>query len=131
MAIFSKMLSVLVTAAVVAAQHDTGAHLNKPSLHDNLDYLKPGLIASLPETKYKIDQWGAGWIPQGCKNIAEGKVESSVTYNPADFNIFNVHYSDVCVSGWYCDSFTNFDTVWRCLGLLPPQELSHHHRLHG
>jgi hypothetical protein len=97
MAIFSKILSVLVTAAVVAAQHDTGAHLTKPTLHSNLDYLKSGLIASLPETQFKIDQWGAGWIPQGCKNIAEGKVESSVTYNPADFNIFNVHYSDVCV----------------------------------
>jgi hypothetical protein len=95
MGFLNTFTSTLAAAAFVSAQHDSGAKLDKPTLHDNLDYLKPGLIEYLPETNFKYDLQAAGTIPDGCNKIATGQVIDTVKYNPADFDIFNVHYDDV------------------------------------
>lgn len=91
------VVSALVATSFVAAQHDTSTPLDKPILVDNLDYLRDGLIANLPTTDYTSDMWEAGMIPTDCKHVAEGGVFDSVVYSPADFEIYNVTYSDVSV----------------------------------
>lgn len=85
--------SPILLAAVLAAAGPllaTGQTLDKPALTSNLDYLEQGSLDHLTPTQSTWDQWGAGWIPQDCKDIAnnEGK-------NPDDFEIYNVHYTDV------------------------------------
>lgn len=95
MGLLSTFTSTLAAAAFVSAQHDSGAKLDKPTLHDNLDYLKQGLIDNLPETKFNYELQAAGTIPEGCNKVATGQVINTVNYNPADFDIFNVHYDDV------------------------------------
>jgi hypothetical protein len=94
MVFFSTIASALVAATVVSAW-DSGAKLDKPALRSNLDYLNQGLVDHLPETSFTKDQWGAGWIPEECKHIVTGNLFDNVNFNPADFNIWNIHYSDV------------------------------------
>ncbi|EEA25516.1 hypothetical protein TMatcc_006255 [Talaromyces marneffei ATCC 18224] len=89
--------SPILLAAVLAAAGPllaTGQTLDKPALTSNLDYLEQGSLDHLTPTQSTWDQWGAGWIPQDCKDIAnnEGK-------NPDDFEIYNVHYTD-CGDAW-------------------------------
>lgn len=95
MGLLRTFASTLAAASLVSAQHDTGAKLDKPTLHDNLDYLKQGLIDNLPETNFRADLQAAGTIPDHCNKIATGQIVNSVNYNPADFDVFNVHYDDV------------------------------------
>ena len=95
MGFLNTFASTLAAAAFVSAQRDSGAKLDKPTLHDNLDYLKQGMIDHLPETNFKHELQAAGTIPEGCHKIATGQVINTVTYNPADFDIFNVQYDDV------------------------------------
>jgi hypothetical protein len=97
MFILSSIASALVAATVVSAW-DSGAKLDKPALRSNLDYLNQGLVDHLPETSFTKDQWGAGWIPEECKHIVTGNLFDNVNFNPADFNIWNIHYSDVSIS---------------------------------
>ncbi|KUL82758.1 hypothetical protein ZTR_10898 [Talaromyces verruculosus] len=89
--------SSILLGAVLAATGQLLASsqaLDKPALTSNLDYLEQGSLDNLAPTQSTRDQWGAGWIPQDCKDIAnnEGK-------NPDDFEIYNVHYTD-CGDAW-------------------------------
>lgn len=95
MGFLNTFASTLAAAAFVSAQHDTGAKLDKPTLHDNLDYLKQGIIDHLPETHFTHELQAPGTIPSGCNDIATGKVINTVNYHPVDFDIFTVHYNDV------------------------------------
>lgn len=65
------------------------ANLSKPPLQDNLSYLESGLFKNLKPTHSTHDQWGAGWIPQDCKTIADSR-----GFNPSDIEVFNIHYDD-------------------------------------
>jgi len=102
--------SALAAAALVSADHDTGAKLDKPTLHDNLDYLKQGIIDNLPETHFTYEKQAAGTIPDDCNKVATGQIESSVNYSPADFDIFNVKYDDVSSLGRN-DQYWNTDMM--------------------
>ena len=97
MVFFFAIMSTFVAATIVSAQRDPGAKLDKPPLQPNIDYLKQGLIDNLPETDHTYKQWAAGWIPEGCKNVAEGKVANGVVYSPGDFLVYDVTYSDVSI----------------------------------
>ncbi|KAH8692279.1 putative conidiation-specific protein [Talaromyces proteolyticus] len=91
--------------------------LDKPALTPDLDYLEQGAIDNLAPTQSTNDQWGSGWIPSDCKDIAnnEGK-------NPDDFEIYNVHYDD-CDDAWvFCrhkDTPTDLITTIDIFGRLP------------
>jgi hypothetical protein len=85
--------SSILLGAVLAATGPLLASsqaLDKPALTPNLGYLEQGSLDNLAPTQSTWDQWGSGWIPQDCKDIAnnEGK-------NPDDFEIYNVQYTDV------------------------------------
>jgi hypothetical protein len=90
----ASLLSILSASTIVLA-HDTGARLTKPALASNLDYLEEGLVKNLPLTPYTVSKWDPGYIPSECKHIASGAIYSSVKYDPADFEIYDVQYSDV------------------------------------
>lgn len=81
--------TVLATALPLLA---TAQRLNKPALTPNLDYLEQGNIDNLHPTHSTWDKWGPGWIPADCKSIAQNEGK-----NPDDFEIYNVHYDDVCI----------------------------------
>jgi hypothetical protein len=84
--------SILLGAVLAAAGPllANGQALDKPALTPNLDYLEQGSLDNLAPTQSTWDQWGAGWIPQDCKDIANNEGKS-----PDDFEIYNVHYTDV------------------------------------
>jgi hypothetical protein len=91
MVAFSKIVPALLAASfTAAADHDTYAKLTKPTLNENIDFLKAGLIKNLPETKYTLKKWDAGWIPSKCKDLAKDTKTS-----PKDFEIYDVTYTDV------------------------------------
>jgi hypothetical protein len=105
---FSLFALSALAATIVSAQNDNTSPLDKPNLVDNLDYLSEGLIGSLSETDYTLDQWDYGLIPQDCKTAVTGGVYSDVSYSPADFEMYNVTYSDVSQSlnrPWLCIIF--------------------------
>ncbi|KAK7193717.1 hypothetical protein DPSP01_000274 [Paraphaeosphaeria sporulosa] len=124
MGFLNTFASTLAAAAFVSAQHDAGAKLDKPTLHDNLDYLKQGIIDNLPETNFNYELQAAGTIPDDCNKVATGQVYNTVNYNPADFDIFNVHYDD-CGDPWvFChhkQSPITIDSMARQFGKLPVQ----------
>ena len=95
MGLLNIFTSTLAAAALVSGQNDPGAKLNKPTLHDNLDYLKQGLIEHLPETNFRYELQAVGTIPDNCNKVATGQIYDTVNYNPADFDVFNVYYDDV------------------------------------
>jgi hypothetical protein len=88
--------SILLGAVLAAAGPllASGQALDKPALTPNLDYLEQGSLDNLAPTQSTWDQWGAGWIPQDCKDIANNEGKS-----PDDFEIYNIHYTDV--RGYY------------------------------
>ncbi|KAJ3496057.1 hypothetical protein NLG97_g2944 [Lecanicillium saksenae] len=122
----------VAVAAVAALAIGVSAHpdpyrdkLNRPTVHDNLDYLKLGMNQWLPETTYTLSEWNNGYMPEECKNIVTGKADGGGTqYNPNDFQIFDVHYDD-CGEPWqFChhrSSNSSIDTVARLFGKLPIQ----------
>ena len=89
------ILSTLATAALVLAQHDTGAPLTKPTLVASLNYLEQPLEDNLAATAYTLTQWTNGQIPQDCYNIANSEGQ-----NPTDYLTYAVQYSD-CGDPWY------------------------------
>ncbi|KAF1970266.1 hypothetical protein BU23DRAFT_367058, partial [Bimuria novae-zelandiae CBS 107.79] len=101
-----------------------GAKIDKPTLHDNLDYLKQGLIDNLPETNFNYELQAAGTIPDHCNKVATGQVFSDVNYSPVDFDVFNVRYDD-CGDPWvFChhkQSPITIDSMARQFGKLPIQ----------
>lgn len=97
MVFFSTFASILAAATVVSAW-DSGAKLDKPALQSSLDYLNQGLVDHLPNTDYTKDKWDAGWIPEECKHIVTGNIFDNVNFDPAKFDIYNVHYSDVSIN---------------------------------
>ena len=96
---------------------DEWSRLDKPKLVDNLDYLKPGLLANFPASSSHYNVWGPGWIPQDCKDIT-----SKANLNPADISTYNVQYDD-CNTAWvvcfHKDYPTTIDSVVDLLGRVP------------
>ncbi|KAH8891452.1 putative conidiation-specific protein, partial [Thozetella sp. PMI_491] len=113
-----------LSASTIVLAHDTGSRLTKPALANNLDYLEEGLVKNLPLTPYTVNKWDPGYIPSECKHIASGEVYSSVKYDPADFEIYDVHYSD-CGDPWvFChhkDSNITLDSMASQFSRLPVQ----------
>ena len=86
-------LAVLAAFLVrVHADSPTKPTLSNPGL--DLNRMKNDLLNNLHPTHSVWDYWGAGWIPQACKDFAVGH-----KLNPSDFTIFNVHYDD-CSEPW-------------------------------
>jgi hypothetical protein len=86
----SSSLLLYVALMVASPLLVLGQKLDKPALTSNLDYLEQGNIDNLYPTQSTNDQWGSGWIPSDCKDIANDE-----GMNPDDFEIYNVHYDDV------------------------------------
>jgi hypothetical protein len=74
------------------------AGLGKPVLFkDGLGpHVNDKMMANMPSTKSTYKQWAAGTIPETCAN--EGK-NANPSLNPADFQIFDVTYTD-CSEAW-------------------------------
>jgi len=118
--IFKALLSALVASTMVAAADPPP--LDKPVLNPSfpgggLISLAWGLTFKLPVTHSRRDMWGAGWIPEGCKWMAEfAKV------NPADIEAFNVYYDD-CPDSWvlcrHKDSLMSQEKLATMFGQLP------------
>ena len=90
--IFSRVSSLATMATLVPLV--LGAKLDRPVIDPAFDRglssLNPKLMEHYPPTNSTHDQWGAGWIPEWCKTVA-GREKVS----PFDFEVFNVHYTDV------------------------------------
>jgi len=87
----------LLTALMLTAgffSSFTVALLDKPALHLDLDYLESGSENNLHPVQSSIQQWGAGWIPKDCYDIAK-----SYKFDPKDVQTFNVKYTD-CSEAW-------------------------------
>jgi len=84
----SLLVSASAFATLVSSQF--GPPLTKPLINPPFPSLDGRLWDVLKPTQSTHDQWGAGWIPQGCKTIAERE-----KFNPSDFEVFNIHYTDV------------------------------------
>lgn len=69
---------------------------SKPEVQPSIprDRMETDLRNNLHPTQSTWDYWGSGWIPQGCRDIA-----NKYNLNPRDFTIFNVHYTD-CSEPW-------------------------------
>ncbi|KAK1246210.1 hypothetical protein MKX08_000012 [Trichoderma sp. CBMAI-0020] len=90
----SIVATVLLGATTVAAGNP-----DKPEVNPHIPYdrLESDLRNNLHPTQSTWDYWGAGWIPQGCKDLA-----NTYHLNPADFTVFNVHYTDCSASWTFC-----------------------------
>lgn len=82
----STLLATVGLSCLALAQD---GKLDKPPLHDNLDYLKEGLAQHLPVSKSTNTQW-AGFIPEGCQSITQDR-----KLDPKDVVAYNVTYDDV------------------------------------
>ena len=85
---YTSLLALVGGVALVRAQ-------NKPTIQPNFDFggrIETDLRNNLKPTHSVWDYWGAGWIPQACKDWANGH-----SLNPKDFTVFNVHYDDVSI----------------------------------
>lgn len=87
------------TALVASFASLASALLDKPVIQPNfpgggLASLGQGLLDHLTPTASTWDHWGAGWIPQDCKTLAEGS-----GFSPLDITTFNIHYQD-CGDVW-------------------------------
>lgn len=91
-----KTLALLFGAAGVAL---SAGSPSKPEMNPGLprSRLEDGLRNHLNPTKSNWDYWGRGWIPKACRDIA-----TSHSLNPADFTVFNVHYSDCNMAWVFC-----------------------------
>ncbi|KAF7563681.1 hypothetical protein G7046_g467 [Stylonectria norvegica] len=85
-----------VTAIAVGASLAFAASPDKPEVSPSIprDKMETDLRNNLHPTQSTWDYWGAGWIPQGCKDIAN---QHGLSLN--DFTTFNVHYTD-CSEPW-------------------------------
>lgn len=86
-------------AALAASFGPAWAQLDKPVIQPNfpgggLGSLGQGLLDHLAPTMSTWDHWGAGWIPQDCKTLAEGS-----GFSAQDITTFNIHYQD-CGDVW-------------------------------
>lgn len=96
MVLFSTLTSTLIGAVLVSAQQTPNTPLTKPALRPQTHSFTKGYLEHLPQTNFTIKStWPPGWIPQGCKDIAEGKISKDVNFNPKDVRVFNVEYDDV------------------------------------
>ncbi|KAK3318838.1 hypothetical protein B0H66DRAFT_251066 [Apodospora peruviana] len=84
------------TVAAALAFFGAASAQNKPLINPAFpgSRMETDLRNNLKPTHSTWDYWGAGWIPQGCRDIA-----TSHNLNPADFTVFNVHYDD-CSEPW-------------------------------
>lgn len=87
------------TIAAAALAPLVAARLDKPVIKPpfpggGLDSLSQGLLDNLKPTQSTNDDWGSGYLPEDCKNIAKGN-----KLNPFDVSAFNIHYSD-CPDVW-------------------------------
>lgn len=90
------MLFKASAATIAGATLALAGNPDKPEMSPGFDYgrFEGALRDNLHPTHSNWDYWGPGWIPEGCKSIAQGH-----GLNPNDFTIFNVHYDD-CQEGW-------------------------------
>lgn len=84
---YTSALLATVTLSYLAYAQD--GKLDKPPLHDNLDYLKQGLMDHLPLTHNTNEQWN-GFIPEACQQMAQ-----EAKLDPNDVTAWNVTYDDV------------------------------------
>ncbi|KAK6339297.1 hypothetical protein TWF718_008718 [Orbilia javanica] len=89
----------LLSNIVVLIALSAGGALAK--LKDRINYpnglstpFGPGLSENTESSAQWLNPWGAGWIPEGCKDrfISKG-------YNASDAQVFNIKYSD-CGRAW-------------------------------
>jgi len=76
-----------LTGAATLAMAQSHPNIQPPI---NWDQIESGLTANLHSTASTKEYWGAGWIPQACKDIASQK-----GLNPQDFTVFNIRFNDV------------------------------------
>ncbi|KAM7211034.1 hypothetical protein V8F06_013582 [Rhypophila decipiens] len=89
---FSKpTLAAAALLGLASAQNPSKPNIN-PAF--NRGRIETDLRNNLRPHQSNWDYWGAGWIPQGCRDIAGWK-----NLNPNDFTVFNVHYDD-CGEAW-------------------------------
>ena len=90
--IFQPFFSV----AIIGASLALAASPSKPEISPAIPRgtMETDLRNNLHPTQSTWDYWGSGWIPQGCKDLA-----NQYKLNPSDFTIFNVHYTD-CGEAW-------------------------------
>ncbi|CAI6339414.1 unnamed protein product [Periconia digitata] len=99
-------LLVAAATAISAETRDTHAKLDKPTINDSLDYLKPGLNKALKAQNFTKKRWDEGWIPQSCKDLAK-----DTNTEPKDFEIWDVTYAD-CPAPWvFCHHKTSGITI--------------------
>jgi len=84
-------------AATTAAQAITPGTPTKPTMNPpfNMDQAETDLTNDLPSHSYTHDAWAAGFVPRACYNEAIAN-----NLKPADFEVWNVHYSDCSGSPW-------------------------------
>ncbi|KAL8668908.1 MAG: hypothetical protein Q9168_006484 [Polycauliona sp. 1 TL-2023] len=90
-------LSNLSTIVALFAALGASQRLSKPPLQDNLDNLKPGFTANLKPVASTRTPYRAGYMPADCKKIAQNEKQ-----NPADFQVWNVKYSDCSAEWQFC-----------------------------
>ncbi len=81
--------TLLATVSLSCLAWAQDGKLDKPPLHDNLDYLKPGLQDHLPLTHNTNEPWN-GFIPQDCQSMTQ-----DAKLDPKDVTAINVTYDDV------------------------------------
>ncbi|KAL8649656.1 MAG: hypothetical protein Q9226_005484 [Calogaya cf. arnoldii] len=94
--------------------------IDKPILHEDLDYLKDNLLKYMPTVGRNFDQWSdQDWIPQWCLDRSKDENDA---FNPADIRTYNIRYDD-CESPWvvcvHKDSKMSIDTLADLFGRVP------------
>ncbi|KAL8849702.1 MAG: hypothetical protein Q9221_005312 [Calogaya cf. arnoldii] len=94
--------------------------IDKPFLHENLDFLKDDLKKYMPTVRHDVGPpWSEDWIPQWCLDESKSKDDG---FNPADIRTYDIHYDD-CETAWvvcvHKDSKMSIDTLADLWGRVP------------
>ncbi|KAM7199793.1 hypothetical protein V8F20_005663 [Naviculisporaceae sp. PSN 640] len=89
---FSKPAIAATALLGVASAQNPSKNNISPAF--NFGRMETDFRNNMHPTQSTRDYWGDGWIPEGCRNIANWK-----GLNPNDFIVFNVHYND-CSEPW-------------------------------
>ncbi|KAH7017978.1 uncharacterized protein B0I36DRAFT_394517 [Microdochium trichocladiopsis] len=84
--------SLLALVPFVAGAFAQSKQVISPELRR--DQIYNPIMNYMPPTQSHWDQWGAGWTLEDCYNFARERGQ-----NPADYEVFNVHYTD-CSEPW-------------------------------
>ncbi|KAI4276366.1 MAG: hypothetical protein LQ337_002537 [Flavoplaca oasis] len=93
--------------------------IDKPTLHDNLDYLHDGLYNNLRTVAHTLNEWVEEWIPQFC--LDESK-DDEHGFNLADMKAYDIKFDD-CEAPWivcnHKDSDVSIETLADSIGRIP------------